>query len=111
WHGSTALIRVLMLLVSRSVHAAVGLAQALVMIGGRTFTTGWSYSLMALANTIVSAVLLTLVLSAALRPDLSRYGFSTAAVGGMVVAALADNPLPLVFGGRPSIATGDGCLP
>src|SRR5690625_5322191 len=87
------------------------LALALVMIGGRIFSSGWSYSLMALANTIVSAVLLTLVLSAALRRDLSRYVFSTAAVGGLVVAAFADNTLQLQFAGTLSFATGYVFLP
>ena len=109
--GATARRRARMLLVAVTVLAAVGLALALVMIGGRIFTTGWSYSLMALANTIVSAVLLTLVLSAALRRDLSRYVFSTAAVGGLVVAAFADNTLQLQFAGTLSFATGYVYLP
>lgn len=109
--AATARRRARMLLLAVTGAAAAGLLLALVMIGGRVITTGWSYSLMALGSTIVSAVLLTLVLSAALRRDLSRYVFSTAAVGGLVVAAFADNTLRLQFAGTLSFATGYVYLP
>src|SRR5699024_2282664 len=56
--GATARRRARMLLVAVPVLAAVGLAPAVVRTGRRISTTGWSYSLMAPANTIVSAALL-----------------------------------------------------
>ena len=109
--ASTALNRARMLLTGVSALAAAALLLALVMIVGRIVTTGWSYSLMTLADALVSTLLLGIVLSSALLRDRSWYVFSTAAAGGLVVAALADNTLRLQFAAPTSFATGYVYLP
>lgn len=107
----TALKRARMLLTGVSALAAAALLLALVMIVGRIVTTGWSYSLMSLGDALVSTLLLGIVLSSALRRERSWYVFSTAAAGGLVVAALADNSLRLQFAAPTSFATGYVYLP
>ena len=91
--------------------AAVSLVLALVMIGGRVFTTGWQYSLTTFASTVVSAVLLAVVLASALRRERSWYVFSTGAVAGLVLLALADNTVRLQFAAPASFASGFVYLP
>lgn len=98
-------------LVGVGIAAAAALLIALVMIVGRLFTTGWAYSLMTFAHTVVSALLLAIVLASALRRDRAWYVFSTAAVAGLVIAALADNTLGLAFAAPRSFATGHVYLP
>ena len=91
--------------------AALALLIALVMMVGRLFTTGWGFSLMTFANTLISALLLAVVLAAALRRERSWYVFSAAVVGALVIAALADNTLGLQFAAPLSFATGFVYLP
>ena len=96
--------------------AALALVVALVMIVGRVFTTGWQYSLNTFGSTVISVVLLGIVLASALRPDLlgrdrSWFVFSTGAVGGLVVLALADNTVRLQFAAPASFATSYVYLP
>lgn len=91
--------------------ALAGLLLALVMIIGRIPATGWQYSLMTFANTMVSALLLGFVLSAALRRVPSWYVFSTGMTGALVIGALADNTLRLQFAAPLSVATGYVYLP
>ncbi|MBB5832403.1 DUF7937 domain-containing protein [Brachybacterium aquaticum] len=93
------------------IAAAAALLLALVMIIGRLFTTGWPFSLMAFANTVVSALLLLVVIASALRRDRSWYVFSTAVTAGLAIAALADNTLGLQFAAPLSAATGYVYLP
>lgn len=92
-------------------YAALTLLLALVMIVGRLFTTGWAFSLMTFASTLVSALLLGIVLAAALRRERSWYVFSTGVVAALVVAALADNSLGLQFAAPLSVASGYVYLP
>lgn len=98
-------------LIGIGVAAAVSLLIALVMIVGRIFTTGWAYSLMTFASAVVSVLLLLIVLASALLRDRSWFVFCTAAVGGLVIAALADNTLRLEFATPISFATGYVYLP
>ena len=96
--------------------AALALVVALVMIVGRVFTTGWQYSLNTFGSTVISVVLLGIVLGSALRPDLlgrdrSWFVFSTGAVGGLVVLALADNTVRLQFAAPASFASSYVYLP
>lgn len=93
------------------IAAAAALLLALVMIIGRLFTTGWEFSLMALANTLISALLLAVVLASALRRERSWYVFSTAVVAALAIAALADNSLGLQFAAPVSVARGFVYLP
>ncbi len=93
------------------IAAAAALLLALVMIIGRLFTTGWEFSLMALANTLISALLLAVVLASALRRERSWYVFSTAVVAALAIAALADNSLGLQFAAPISVARGFVYLP
>src|SRR5690606_41280080 len=81
------------------------------MIVGRMFTTGWAFSVMALASTLVSALLLGIVLAAALRRERSWYVFSTGVVAALVIAALADHSLGLQFAAPLSAAPGSVHLP
>ena len=92
-------------------YAALTLLLALVMIVGRMFTTGWAFSVMTLASTLVSALLLGIVLAAALRRERSWYVFSTGVVAALVIAALADNSLGLQFAAPLSAASGYVYLP
>lgn len=85
------------LLLGVGIAAAAALLVALVMMVGRTFTTGWPYSLVAFANAVISTLLLGIVLVSALRRERSWYVLSTAVVAALVVAALADNTLELQF--------------
>lgn len=91
--------------------AALTFVLALVMVVGRVFTTGWAYSLISFASTLISALLLTIVLAAALRRERSWYVFSTAVVAALVIAALADNTLGLQFAAPQSAASGYVYLP
>ncbi|MGY5764210.1 DUF7937 domain-containing protein [Brachybacterium sp. DNPG3] len=93
------------------IAAAAALLLALVMIVGRVFTTGWGYSMMTLANTLISMVLLTLVIASSLRRDRYWFVFSAGAVAGLVIAGLADNTLRLQFAAPMSFATGFVYLP
>ncbi|MGO1568875.1 MAG: hypothetical protein ACTHXC_12660, partial [Brachybacterium sp.] len=86
--------------------ATLALLIALVMIVGRVFTTGWAFSLMTFANALVSALLLAIVLTSALRRERAWYVFSTAVVAALVIAALADNTLGLQFAAPLSFASG-----
>ncbi|ATG52881.1 hypothetical protein CFK38_16150 [Brachybacterium vulturis] len=99
------------LLIGVGIAAAVALLIALVMIVGRIFTTGWPYSLIAFANTVISALLLGIVLVSALRRERSWYVLSTAVVAALVIAALADNTLELQFAAPLSFASGFVYLP
>ncbi|MGP9537905.1 DUF7937 domain-containing protein [Brachybacterium sp. AOP43-C2-M15] len=99
------------LLLAVAAAAALTLLLALVMIVGRVFTTGWAYSLMTFANTMVSALLIGIVLVAALRRERSWYVFSTGVVAALVIAALADNTLGLQFAAALSAASGYVYLP
>jgi len=98
-------------LVAVGATSAAALLIALVMIIGRVFTTGWSYSLMTFADAVISTLLLGIVLASALRRERSWYVFSTAVVASLVVAALADNTLGLQFAAPLSFATGFVYLP
>ncbi|MGO1481327.1 MAG: hypothetical protein ACTHWF_09400 [Brachybacterium sp.] len=91
--------------------ATLALLIALVMIVGRVFTTGWAFSLMTFANALVSALLLAIVLTSALRRERAWYVFSTAVVAALVIAALADNTLGLQFAAPLSFASGFVYLP
>ena len=91
--------------------AAVALLIALVMIVGRLFTTGWPYSLLTFADTLLSMLLLGVLLAAALRRERSWFVFSAAAAAGLVIAALADNALGLQFAAPLSFATSFVYLP
>lgn len=91
--------------------AAAGFVLALVMLVGRVFTTGWAFSLLELADALVSALLLTIVIGSAVRRERSWFVFSAAAVAGMVLGAIADNTLRLSFAGPESVATGFVYLP
>lgn len=99
------------LLLGVGIAAAAALLLALVMIVGRLFTTGWAFSLMTFANTLISALLLAVVLASALRRERSWYVFSTAVVAGLAIAALADNTLGLQFAAPISVARGFVYLP
>lgn len=99
------------LLLGVGIAAAAALLLALVMIVGRLFTTGWAFSLMTFANTLISALLLAVVLASALRRERSWYVFSTAVVAGLAIAALADNTLGLQFAAPISAARGFVYLP
>ncbi|MGP5626197.1 DUF7937 domain-containing protein [Brachybacterium alimentarium] len=99
------------LLVAVGIAAAAALLLALVMIIGRLFTTGWSYSLLVIGDTVISALLLGIVLASALLRERSWYVFSTAAVSSLAVAALADNTLQLQFAAPLSFATDYVYLP
>ncbi|GAA1487760.1 hypothetical protein [Brachybacterium sacelli] len=99
------------LLVAVGIAAAAALLVALVMIVGRLFTTGWDYSLMTLADAVLSTLLLALVLLSALRRERSWYVFATGAAGALVLAALADNTLELQFAAPLSFATDFVYLP
>ena len=99
------------LLLGVGIAAAAALLLALVMIVGRLFTTGWAFSLMTFANTLISALLLAVVLASALRRERSWYVFSTAVVAGLAIAALADNTLGLQFAAPNSVARGFVYLP
>ncbi|MGO3506837.1 MAG: hypothetical protein ACTINN_12110, partial [Brachybacterium tyrofermentans] len=98
-------------LVGVGIGAAVALLLALVMIVGRMFTTGWAYSLLTIGDTVISVLLLGIVLASALLRERSWYVFSTAAVGGLALAALADNTLQLQFAAPLSFATDFVYLP
>lgn len=91
--------------------ASAALLLALVMMVGRLFTTGWSFSLIAFANAVISALLLGVVLLSALRRERSWYVLSTAVVASLVIAALADNTLQLQFAAPLSFASGFVYLP
>ena len=91
--------------------AALTFVLAMVMVVGRLFTTGWAYSLITFTSTLISALLLAIVLSAALRRERSWYVFSTAVVAALVIAALADNTLGLQFAAPQSVASGYVYLP
>lgn len=84
---------------------------ALVMIVGRVFTTGWAYSVRALAETLLSVVVLGITVSAGLRRERSRYVFAVAAVAGLIAGALADDSLRLQFALPRSAASGLVYLP
>ena len=99
------------LLLGVGIAAAAALLLALVMIVGRLFTTGWAFSLMTFANTLISALLLVVVLASALRRERSWYVFSTAVVAALAIAALADNTLGLQFAAPISVARGFVYLP
>ncbi|MGP5055907.1 DUF7937 domain-containing protein [Brachybacterium paraconglomeratum] len=99
------------LLLGVGIAAAAALLLALVMIVGRLFTTGWAFSLMTFANTLISALLLAVVLASALRRERSWYVFSTAVVAALAVGALADNTLGLQFAAPISVARGFVYLP
>ena len=99
------------LLVGIGVFAALQVAFALVMAIGRVFTTGWPFSLLSLADTLVSAVLVGIVLGSALLRDRTWFVFSTAVVSGLVLAAIGDNTLRLPFAAPHSAATGFVYLP
>ncbi|MFC7375745.1 hypothetical protein ACFQS2_02695 [Brachybacterium sp. GCM10030267] len=99
------------LLVAVGLAAAAALLLALVMIIGRIVTTGWAYSLMTFADAMISALLMGIVLASALLRERSWFVFSTAAAGGLVIAALADNTLQLQFAAPLSVATGFVYLP
>ncbi|MEE1651495.1 hypothetical protein V1260_11950 [Brachybacterium sp. J144] len=100
-----------LILVGVGVAAAALLLLALVMLIGRLFTTGWGYSLVTFADTLVSALLLGIVLASALLRERSWFVFSTAVTAGLVLAALADNSLRLQFAAPTSVATGYVYLP
>ncbi|MFE7605381.1 hypothetical protein ACFU1Q_09480 [Brachybacterium paraconglomeratum] len=99
------------LLLGVGIAAAAALLLALVMIVGRLFTTGWAFSLMTFANTLISALLLAVVLASALRRERSWYVFSTAVVAALAIGALADNTLGLQFAVPISVARGFVYLP
>ncbi|MDN6400228.1 MAG: hypothetical protein L0K01_07210 [Brachybacterium sp.] len=99
------------LLLGVGIAAAAALLVALVMMVGRTFTTGWPYSLVAFANAVISTLLLGIVLVSALRRERSWYVLSTAVVAALVVAALADNTLELQFAAPLSFASSFVYLP
>ncbi|MDO5662100.1 MAG: hypothetical protein Q4G40_05350, partial [Brachybacterium sp.] len=91
--------------------AAVLFALSLVMAVGRAFTTGWPFALTSFANSGLSALVLTVALASALQRDRSRFVFVTAAIGGLVIAALADNSLRMQFAAPLSVAIGFVYLP
>uniref|UniRef100_UPI00404AF2FA DUF7937 domain-containing protein n=1 Tax=Brachybacterium sp. GPGPB12 TaxID=3023517 RepID=UPI00404AF2FA len=93
------------------IAAAAALLLALVMIVGRLFTTGWAFSLMTFANTLISAPLLAVVLASAARRERSWYVFSTAVVAALAIGALADNTLGPQFAAPISVARGFVYLP
>ena len=99
------------LLLGVGIAAAAALLLALVMIVGRLFTTGWAFSLMTFANTLISALLLAVVLASALRRERSWYVFSAAVVAALAIGALADNTLGLQFAAPISVARGFVYLP
>ncbi|MFC0675323.1 DUF7937 domain-containing protein [Brachybacterium hainanense] len=102
---------------ARTVILGIGIAAAacfvlnLVMLAGRVITTGWAFSLRELADSLVSALLLSIVIGSALRRERSWFVFSAAAVSGLVIGAIADNTLRLSFAGPQSVATGFVYLP
>lgn len=98
-------------LIGVGIAAAASFVLSLVMIIGRLFTTGWAYSLWALAGALVSAVVLVIFFGAALMRDRSWFITSVAMVAGLMVAALADNTLELAFAAPLSFATGFVYLP
>ncbi|WP_246955134.1 hypothetical protein [Brachybacterium sp. Marseille-Q7125] len=91
--------------------AAVWALLALVMIIGRLFTTGWGYSLMTFAHTMISVLLLGIVLVSGLRRERTWYVFSAAAVAGLVILSLADSTLGLHFAAPGSAASSFVWLP
>lgn len=93
------------------IAAAVAFALSVVMLVGRVLTTGWAYSLLTFASALVSVLLLLLVLGSAMRRERTWFVFSAAAVGGLVVVALADNSLRFAFAAPSSFATGFVYLP
>lgn len=93
------------------VAAAAALLLALVMIVGRVFTTGWGFSLLTFADTLVSALLLAIVFAAVWRRDRSWIVTMVAVMAGLVAFALADNTLRLQFAAPLSFATGFVYLP
>jgi hypothetical protein len=93
------------------IAAAAAALLALVMIVGRLFTTGWAFSLVTFANTLISVLLLAIVPASALRRDRSWYVFSTAVAAALAIAALADNTLGLQFAAPVSVARGFVYLP
>lgn len=98
-------------LVGVVVAASLALLLALVMMVGRVFTTGWAYSLLTFASAVISALLLAIVLTSALRRERSWYVFSSAVGASLVIAALADNTLGLQFAAPLSFASGFVYLP
>ncbi|WP_152351459.1 DUF7937 domain-containing protein [Brachybacterium subflavum] len=102
---------------SRTVIAAIALAAAasfvfaVVMLVGRVFVTGWAYSLITFASALVSALLLTLLIGAALRRDRSWFVFCAGAASGLVILAIADSSLRLEFAAPTSFATDFVYLP
>lgn len=98
-------------LIGVGIAAAASFLLALVMIIGRVFTTGWAYSLWALAGAIVSTVVLLIFFGAALMRDRSWFITSVAMVAGLMIGALADNTLELDFAAPLSFATGFVYLP
>lgn len=109
--AATARARSRMVLLAIGVAALVLFAVATVMAVGRVFTTGWAFSLMSFADTLISALLLAILLGSAMRRERSWFVFSVAAVGALVIAALADNTLRLSFAAPESVATGFVYLP
>lgn len=109
--GTVARHRSRLTVLGFGVYGLVTLILSLVMMVGRVFTTGWQYPLMAFGNALLSVLLLFIVLRSALARDRSWYVFSTAAVGGLVIAALADNTLRMEFAAPASVATGFVYLP
>lgn len=109
--GDVARRRSRALILAIAGSAAVAFTVALVMIIGRAFTTGWAYSLLTFASAGVSALLLVIVIGTALRRERSWFVFSTAAVAGLVIVALADNSLRLEFAAPASFATAFVYLP
>ncbi len=103
--------RTRLVLVGIGLWGAVMLVLSLVMSLGRIMTTGWAFSLMTLADTAISALLLVTVLGSALLRERSWFVFSAAATGGLVLTALADNSLRLSFAAPLSVATGFVYLP
>ena len=109
--GLVAKARTRALLLVISWAAAVFALLALVMIVGRVVTTGWPYSLGALASTGISVLLLVLVLSTGLRRERSRYVLACGVVAGLIIGAVADNTLRMEYAAVQSAATGYVYLP
>lgn len=98
-------------LMGLAVAAGVSLLIALVMVVGRLVTTGWAFSLMTLANTLVSAVILVIFFGSAFIRDRTWFVTSMAMVAALLIAAVADNTLELEFAVPLSFATGYVYLP
>lgn len=109
--AETARRRARSLLIGIGAAAAGAFALSLVMLVGRVFTTGWAFSLAELADALVSALLLTIVIGSAVRRERSWFVFSAAAVAGLVLGAITDNTLRLSFAAPQSAATGFVYLP